>query len=94
MLARSDLPLSAVALATGFSNQSHLAHLFRQLVGTTRRQFRWSQRWSGTVPAVFAWQAMSTRNGQPRAEPGAKASARAAALVSASKIAAGQSAGN
>jgi AraC-like DNA-binding protein len=44
MLARSDLPLSEVALATGFSDQSHLARLFRQLVGMTPGQFRWSQR--------------------------------------------------
>jgi transcriptional regulator GlxA family with amidase domain len=44
MLARSNLPLSEIALATGFSDQSHLARLFRQLVGTTPGQFRWSQR--------------------------------------------------
>jgi AraC-like DNA-binding protein len=44
MLAHSDLPMSEVALATGFSDQSHLARLFRQLVGMTPGQFRWSQR--------------------------------------------------
>ena len=44
MLARSDLPLSEVALATGFADQSHLARHFRQLVGLTPGQFRWSQR--------------------------------------------------
>jgi AraC-like DNA-binding protein len=44
MLARSDLPLSVVALANGFSDQRHLARLFQQPVGTTPRQFRWSQR--------------------------------------------------
>jgi AraC-like DNA-binding protein len=44
MLASSELPLSEVALATGFSDQSHLARLFRQLVGMTPGQFRWSQR--------------------------------------------------
>jgi AraC-like DNA-binding protein len=44
MLARSELPLSEVALATGFSDQSHLARHFRQLVGMTPGQFRWSQR--------------------------------------------------
>ena len=44
MLARSELPLSEIALATGFSDQSHLARHFRQLVGMTPGQFRWSQR--------------------------------------------------
>ena len=44
MLARSELPLSEIALATGFSDQSHLARHFRQLVGVTPGQFRWSQR--------------------------------------------------
>jgi AraC-like DNA-binding protein len=44
MLARSELPLSEVALATGFSDQSHLARHFRHLVGMTPGQFRWSQR--------------------------------------------------
>ena len=34
MLARSELPLSEVALATGFSDQSHLARHFRQMLGT------------------------------------------------------------
>ena len=44
MLAGSELPLSEIALATGFSDQSHLARHFRQLVGITPGQFRWSQR--------------------------------------------------
>jgi len=44
MLARSELPLSEIALATGFSDQSHLARHFRLLVGITPGQFRWSQR--------------------------------------------------
>jgi AraC-like DNA-binding protein len=44
MLARTDLALSEVAVATGFSDQSHLARHFRQMLGTTPREFRWSQR--------------------------------------------------
>jgi len=44
MLARSGLPLSGIALATGFSDQSHLARHFRQMLGMTPGQFRWSQR--------------------------------------------------
>jgi transcriptional regulator of acetoin/glycerol metabolism len=44
MLARSDLSLSEIALATGFSDQSHFARHFRQTLGVTPGQFRWSQR--------------------------------------------------
>jgi len=44
MLAQTDLPLSDIAYATGFSDQSHLARHFRHMVGTTPREFRWSQR--------------------------------------------------
>lgn len=44
MLARSDLPLSEVAVAAGFADQSHLARHFRQRLGATPREFRWSQR--------------------------------------------------
>jgi AraC-like DNA-binding protein len=44
MLARTDLPLSEIANATGFSDQSHLARHFRNMLGTTPREFRWSQR--------------------------------------------------
>jgi AraC-like DNA-binding protein len=44
MLARTDLSLSEVALAVGFADQSHLARHFRQMLGTTPGQFRWSQR--------------------------------------------------
>ena len=44
MLAKTDLPLSEIAYATGFSDQSHLARHFRRMLGTTPREFRWSQR--------------------------------------------------
>ena len=43
MLAQTDLSLSEIAYATGFSDQSHLARHFRHLLGTTPREFRWSQ---------------------------------------------------
>ena len=42
MLARSGLPLSQIALAAGFSGQSHLERHFRQTLGMTPGQFRWS----------------------------------------------------
>jgi AraC-like DNA-binding protein len=44
MLAKTDLPLSEIAYATGFTDQSHLARHFRRMLGTTPREFRWSQR--------------------------------------------------
>jgi AraC-like DNA-binding protein len=44
MLAQTDLPLSDIAHAAGFSDQSHLARHFRHMLGTTPREFRWSQR--------------------------------------------------
>jgi AraC family transcriptional regulator len=43
-LADTDLSLSAIAFATGFSDQSHLTRHFRQIVGITPGQFRWSLR--------------------------------------------------
>ena len=44
MLARTDFTLSEIALASGFSDQSHLTRHFRRMLGTTPREFRWSQR--------------------------------------------------
>jgi AraC-like DNA-binding protein len=44
MLAQTDLSLSEVAYATGFSDQSHLTRHFRYMLGTTPGAFRWSQR--------------------------------------------------
>lgn len=44
LLARSDYTLTEIALAAGFSDQSHLARLFRQNVGSTPREFRWARR--------------------------------------------------
>jgi AraC family transcriptional regulator len=40
LLARSDIPLSQVALMAGFSDQSHLAHQFRRLVGISPGRYR------------------------------------------------------
>jgi AraC-like DNA-binding protein len=40
MLARTDLPLTQIALAAGFFDQSHLARHFRQMLGTTPSEFR------------------------------------------------------
>jgi AraC-like DNA-binding protein len=44
LLAGTDIPLSGIALATGFSDQSHLARHFRARVGTAPSAFRWSKR--------------------------------------------------
>jgi AraC-like DNA-binding protein len=44
LLAHTDLSLSEIAYAVGFSDQSHLARHFRQVLGVTPGQFRWAQR--------------------------------------------------
>jgi AraC-like DNA-binding protein len=43
MLRETQAPLSEIALATGFSDQSHLARHFRRWAGMTPRQARWSE---------------------------------------------------
>src|SRR5258707_1660917 len=44
MLIQTDLSLAEVACAVGFFDQGHLARHFRHMLGTTPREFRWSQR--------------------------------------------------
>jgi transcriptional regulator GlxA family with amidase domain len=44
LLAGTDLPLSEIALATGFSDQSHCARRVREFVGVTPSRYRWSMR--------------------------------------------------
>ena len=44
LLAGTDLPLSEIALASGFSDQSHCARRFREHVGVTPSDYRWSMR--------------------------------------------------
>jgi AraC-like DNA-binding protein len=44
LLANTELPLSEIAIAAGFSDQSHCARRFREFVGMTPRRFRWSTR--------------------------------------------------
>jgi transcriptional regulator GlxA family with amidase domain len=44
LLAGTDLPLSEIALASGFSDQSHCARRFREHIGVTPRGYRWSMR--------------------------------------------------
>ncbi len=43
MLTATHAPLSEIALATGFSDQSHLARHFRRWAGVSPRQVRWSE---------------------------------------------------
>jgi AraC-like DNA-binding protein len=44
LLTGTNLSLSEIALASGFSDQSHLARHFRQRVGVSPSLFRWSKR--------------------------------------------------
>jgi transcriptional regulator GlxA family with amidase domain len=44
LLATTDLPLSEIARASGFSDQSHCTRRFREQVGITPSNYRWSMR--------------------------------------------------
>ena len=44
LLASTQLPLSEVAIGSGFSDQSHCARCFRKIVGLTPGAYRWSMR--------------------------------------------------
>jgi transcriptional regulator GlxA family with amidase domain len=44
MLVQTDLSLTEIAIAVGFFDQGHLARHFHYMLGTTPREFRWSQR--------------------------------------------------
>jgi AraC-like DNA-binding protein len=42
LLSGTDMPLSEIALAAGFADQSHFSRRFRQHVGMSPRDYRWS----------------------------------------------------
>jgi transcriptional regulator GlxA family with amidase domain len=44
LLSETDMPVSEIALASGFSDQSHCARRFREAVGLTPSQYRRSER--------------------------------------------------
>jgi transcriptional regulator GlxA family with amidase domain len=44
LLASTDLPVSEIAIAVGFADQSHCARRFREHVGMTPSRYRWSTR--------------------------------------------------
>ena len=41
LLSETKLPLSEIALAAGFADQSHCSRRFRQHVGMSPREYRW-----------------------------------------------------
>ena len=43
LLSRTEMSLSEIALAAGFADQSHCARRFRQHVGMSPRDYRWSR---------------------------------------------------
>jgi transcriptional regulator GlxA family with amidase domain len=44
LLAGTDLPISEIAVAVGFSDQSHCARRFREHIGLTPSRYRWLMR--------------------------------------------------
>jgi AraC-like DNA-binding protein len=42
LLAQTEMPLSEIALASGFADQSHFARRFKEHVGVTPGSYRWS----------------------------------------------------
>jgi AraC family transcriptional regulator len=44
LLQQTKLPVSEIALSTGFSDQSHFAKHFRRLTGMAPGQARWNRR--------------------------------------------------
>jgi transcriptional regulator GlxA family with amidase domain len=44
LLAGTDLSLTEIAFATGFSDQSHCARRFREHIGVSPSDYRWSMR--------------------------------------------------
>ena len=44
LLTETDLPLSEIAVASGFADQSHCCRCFRERVGATPGDYRWSMR--------------------------------------------------
>jgi transcriptional regulator GlxA family with amidase domain len=44
LLAGTDMPLSEIAIVTGFSDQSHYTRWFREIIGVTPSSFRWSMQ--------------------------------------------------
>jgi transcriptional regulator GlxA family with amidase domain len=44
LLADTNLPISEIAVATGFADQSHCARRFREHVGLSPRDYRWLTR--------------------------------------------------
>jgi AraC family transcriptional regulator len=44
LLSETDMPISEIALAVGFADQSHCCRRFRERVGLTPSEYRWSMR--------------------------------------------------